>query len=271
MKLRLSVPQWHHSMLLDKERLAIFKRAIEKTVKPRDVVYDVGTGSGILAMFAAKIAKKVYAIELDPITYQYAIENIKVNKFDNITLIEGDAIDYNIQDRVDVIIAEMLDTALITEPQIPVINSLIRKGVLKESGKIIPERVHNTAQIVVAKMNHIYYDEEITSKPLSNEVLYSTVDFYRINKEDVSHQLEFNIPNIEHIKSIFEKCEYHSDLLGIRLNTYTELTEDSIAGSTPMLNPPLIIPINNPRIEDNILKVKLSYRMGGDLESIKVR
>ena len=272
MRLKLNVPQWHYSMLLDRERVAIFKRAIEKTVKPGHIVYDVGTGSGILAMIAAKIAKKVYAIELDPITYQYAMENIKFNKFNNITLIEGDAIEYNIQDNVDVIIAEMLDTALITEPQIPVINTLLKKGILKEKGRIIPEKVYNTAQVVISRMNHIYYDEGVISKPLSKEILYSTVDFYRINKKDVSYNLEFNLSSMENIMNkVSNKCEYHSNLLGIRLNTYTVLTEDSIAGSTPMLNPPLIIPINNPRIEDNILKVKLSYRMGGDLESIIIK
>ena len=44
-----------------------------------------------------------------------------------------------------------------------------------------------------------------------------------------------------------------------------------IAGSTPMLNPPLIIPIKNPIIDNGILNVKLSYKMGGDLESIKIK
>ncbi|HIP16527.1 MAG TPA: hypothetical protein EYG77_04920, partial [Methanothermococcus okinawensis] len=89
MMLKLNVPQWHYSMLQDRERLGIFKWAIEKSVKPGDIFYDVGTGSGILAMIAARIVRKVYAIELDPITYQYALENIRINGFKNIELIEG--------------------------------------------------------------------------------------------------------------------------------------------------------------------------------------
>ncbi|AXI24729.1 hypothetical protein CFE53_00510 [Methanofervidicoccus sp. A16] len=260
MILKLNVPQWHYSMLQDRERLGVFKWAIERSVKPDDILYDVGTGSGILAMMAARIVKKVYAIELDPITYQYALENIQINGFNNIELIEGDAREYVPKDEVDVVVMEMLDTALITEPQVPVINAILKKGILKEGGRIIPQRVYNTAQVVLARMDHIYYDEEVTSQPLSNEVLYSTVDFNRVNREEVSYHLEFRI-----------SCnEVKEDRIGIRLNTYTQLTEDTVAGSTPMLNPPLIIPIKNPRIEGNILKVKLSYRMGGDLESIKV-
>lgn len=263
MKLKLSVPQWHYSMLLDSDRLAVFKEAIEKTVKPNDIVYDLGTGSGILAMIASQTARKVYAVELDPITYEYAKENIKINNFENINLIEADASEYNFKEPSDVIISEMLDTALITEPQVPVLNSILKKGLLKEGGKIIPEKVHNTAQVVISKMGHIYYDEEIISEPISEEILYSTVDFYKINDEDVSYNLKFKL-NMENI-------EAENISLGIRLNTYTELNKKIIAGSTPMLNPPLIIPIENPTIKDEILNIKLSYKMGGDLESIKVK
>ena len=263
MKLKLSVPQWHYSMLLDRDRVAVFKEAIEKTVKTGDVVYDLGTGSGILAMIASRITKNVYAVELDPITYEYAKENIKINNFENINLVEADASEYDFKEPADVIIAEMLDTALITEPQVPVLNSILKKGLLKEGGKIIPERAHNTAQIVIAKMGHIYYDEEVISEPISEEIHYSTVDFYKINDEEVSYNLKFNInEDIKNIENIS---------LGVRLNTYTELNEKIIAGSTPMLNPPLIIPIENPIIKEGILNIKLSYKMGGDLESIKVK
>ena len=260
MILKLNVPQWHYSMLQDRERLGVFKWAIERSVKPEDILYDVGTGSGILAMIAARIVRKVYAIELDPITYQYALENIRINGFKNIVLIEGDAREYIPEDEVDVVVMEMLDTALITEPQVPVMNAILKKGILKEGGRVIPRRVYNTAQVVLAKMDHIYYDEDVKSPPLSKEVLYSTVDLDRVNREEVSYYLEFKISS-DKVKE---------SKIGIRLNTYTQLTEDTVAGSTPMLNPPLVIPLEDPRIEDNILKVKLSYRMGGDLESIRV-
>jgi predicted RNA methylase len=250
-------------MLLDTDRVAIFKEAIENTVRPNDVVYDLGTGSGILAMIASQIAKKVYAIELDPITYEYAKENLKINNFKNITLIEADASEYEFKEPADIIIAEMLDTALITEPQVPVLNSILKKGLLNKGGKLIPEKAHNTAQIVIAKMGHIYYDEEIVSEPISEEIHYSTVDFYKVNDEYVSYNLKFKL-NIKNV-------DMDNISLGIRLNTYTELNKKTVAGSTPMLNPPLIIPIDNPVIRNNILNIELSYKMGGDLESIEVK
>ncbi|EHP86816.1 50S ribosomal protein L11 methyltransferase [Methanotorris formicicus] len=256
MRLKLLVPQWHYSMLLDDERVGIFKEAIEKVVKEDDVVYDLGTGSGILAMIAARKAKKVYAVELDPITAIYAKKNVKNNNFDNIEIIEADAVEYNFKEKADVVIAEMLDTALITEPQVRVINSILKRKFLKENGRIIPEEVYNTAQLVESRLGHIYYDEEIESKPISDEILYSRINFYEINKEDVSYILEFEV---------FENCENPA----LRLATYTKLTDGIVAGDTPMLNPNLVIPLNKP-IKKGKVRIKLSYKMGGDLESIGI-
>ncbi|ABR54818.1 methyltransferase small [Methanococcus vannielii SB] len=257
MELKLSVPQWHYSMLLDDERVSVFKEAIETSVKKGDTVFDLGTGSGILAMVAAKDAKKVYAVELDPITTEYTKRNITTNNFENIIVIESDATYYPFKEKADLVIAELLDTGLITEPQVPVLNSIIKRGLLKEGGIIIPKEVYNTAQIVAAKMNHIYYDEEVTSEKASNEVLYDTINFYKVNDEKVEYILKFEIPN--DVKKP-----------AIRLNTYTLLKDGLISGSSPMLNPPLVIPIKN-NLNAGTVKIKLSYKMGGDLESIKVQ
>ena len=41
-------------MLIDHTRTLAFQRAIEAVVRPGDVTIDVGTGSGILAMLAAR-------------------------------------------------------------------------------------------------------------------------------------------------------------------------------------------------------------------------
>ena len=51
-------------MLNDRARTDAFIRAIEATVRPGDVVVDLGTGTGVLALAAARAgARRVYAIE----------------------------------------------------------------------------------------------------------------------------------------------------------------------------------------------------------------
>lgn len=57
----------HASMLVDPVRMRAFSRAIELAVRPDDVVADVGSGTGILALLCAKAgARHVYAIERGP-------------------------------------------------------------------------------------------------------------------------------------------------------------------------------------------------------------
>ena len=53
---------------------------IEKYVKPGDVVIDIGTGSGILAIAAAQLgAARVLATDLDPVAVRVAAENAREN------------------------------------------------------------------------------------------------------------------------------------------------------------------------------------------------
>ncbi len=55
-------------------------RALEELVRPGDAVLDVGTGSGVLSIVAAKLgAAQVVATDIDPIAVQVAGENAQAN------------------------------------------------------------------------------------------------------------------------------------------------------------------------------------------------
>src|SRR5712672_910520 len=74
---------FHLMLLNDAERMKAYREAVFNTVRPDDVVLDVGTGSGILAMFACQAgARRVYAVDRgDVITT--ARELAKANNFDD--------------------------------------------------------------------------------------------------------------------------------------------------------------------------------------------
>lgn len=70
-------------------------RLLEKYVWPGQVVYDVGTGSGILAVAAAKLgAGRVVAIDLDPVACRVAAENVNRNGADGkVQVVQGNLLD----------------------------------------------------------------------------------------------------------------------------------------------------------------------------------
>merc|ERR1712093_155730 len=119
----------HEEMLKDEVRTRTYMNSILKNKHffKDMVVLDVGCGTGILCMFAAKAgAKKVIGIECADI-YHNAVEIVKENGFeDKITLVKGKLEEITLPDgieKVDIIISEwmgyflhyesMLDTVLI--------------------------------------------------------------------------------------------------------------------------------------------------------------
>jgi ribosomal protein L11 methyltransferase len=84
-------------------------QALEKYVKPGDMVIDVGTGSGILSIAAAMLgAKSVRALDLDPVAVDSARLNVKLNKVQHIvTVSQNNLLDY-IDERANIIVANIL-------------------------------------------------------------------------------------------------------------------------------------------------------------------
>lgn len=90
-------------------------QALEKTVQTDSSVIDVGTGSGVLSIGAAKLgASKIHALDLDEVAVRSAIENIALNKVDHIVRVShGNLLD-NVDEQADIVVANILAEIIMT-------------------------------------------------------------------------------------------------------------------------------------------------------------
>nr|WP_272508943.1 50S ribosomal protein L11 methyltransferase [Psychrobacillus psychrodurans] len=90
-------------------------QALEKTVQTASSVIDVGTGSGVLSIGAAKLgASKIHALDLDEVAVRSAIENISLNKVDDIVQVtHGNLLD-NVNEQADIVVANILAEIIMT-------------------------------------------------------------------------------------------------------------------------------------------------------------
>jgi len=100
---------YHHSMLVDRQRTEAFLAALMAEVRPGDVVVDIGAGTGVLSMFAAMAgARHVYAIEEGPIG-EVAARAIERNGFmHRITLLRGTSTEVELPERATVLVTETI-------------------------------------------------------------------------------------------------------------------------------------------------------------------
>jgi SAM-dependent methyltransferase len=138
----------HRTMICDRVRTEAFRRAIDSVVRPGDVVLDVGAGSGILSVFAARAgASRVYAVERTTVAV-VAQELAAANGVASIVrVIHGDVLDVELPEGVDVIVSEWLGGFGIDEGMLPPVIAA-RERWLKPGGVMIPRSVTAWAALV---------------------------------------------------------------------------------------------------------------------------
>lgn len=84
-------------------------QALERTVKAGDTVIDVGTGSGVLSIAAAKLgAEQVKALDLDDVAVQVAKENINLNQAQEIVSVSQNNLLNGVEEGADIVVANIL-------------------------------------------------------------------------------------------------------------------------------------------------------------------
>lgn len=114
-------------------------KALEKYVKPHSNVLDIGTGSGILAITASKLgAKKVTAVDLDPVAVESALKNISYNNIKNIEVFQGNLME-DVHGKTDIIVINIIADVILSLTE-EVKKFLAPQGVFICSGIIIDRK-----------------------------------------------------------------------------------------------------------------------------------
>uniref|UniRef100_A0A8C2AD15 type I protein arginine methyltransferase n=1 Tax=Cyprinus carpio TaxID=7962 RepID=A0A8C2AD15_CYPCA len=209
----------HEEMLKDEVRTLTYRNSMyhNKHIFKDKIVLDVGSGTGILSMFAAKAgAKHVYGIECSSIS-EYSEKIIKANHLDSvITIFKGKVEETELPvDQVDIIISEWMGYCLFYESML---NTVIyaRDKWLKPGGLMFPDRA---ALYVVAIEDRQYKDFKIhwwenvygfdmtcirnvamkeplvdivdSKQVVSNACLIKEVDIYTVKPEELSFTSSF--------------------------------------------------------------------------------
>jgi len=210
----------HEEMLKDEVRTLTYRNAMyhNRHLFKNKVVLDVGCGTGILSMFAAKAgAAQVYGIEMSNIVEQ-AKKIVSANHFDNIHIIQGKVEEVTLPvEKVDIIISEWMGYCLFYESMLDTV-LYARDKWLAPGGMLFPDRA---TLFVAAIEDRQYKDDKINwwdnvygfnmssirevamTEPLvdvveakqvvTNSCLVKEVDLYTVQKTDLNFKSPFHL------------------------------------------------------------------------------
>lgn len=207
----------HHTMLADRPRTEAYRRAIHEAVRPGDVVSDLGTGSGVMALFACQAgAARVYAVEEGDViglARQIALHN---GFADRIVFIQGRSDRIEIPERCDVITSEFFSNFALEEGLLPTLLDA-RERFLKPGGHIIPAAVRllcapmtvhdagalacfwdggdygiDFAPFIEMARNHRYFREIDPSERLADALVAAEIDFHETNVVEIDVRMRFS-------------------------------------------------------------------------------
>jgi len=136
-------PANQHLLINNSQRTRAFRTALESVITPNCTVLEIGTGSGILSMLAARVgARHVYTCERQILMARVADEIVKDNNLiDSITVIAKGAdqlkLGAEIPERVDLILCDVFTGSLLEAGGLGLV-ARAAQNFLKPGGSIIP-------------------------------------------------------------------------------------------------------------------------------------
>lgn len=154
------IPQWHFPMLADIARNDYYDQAISKVVNGSTRVLDIGTGSGLLSMMAARAgASFVVACEMQKDLAETAQEIIEANGYsEQIVVYNKKSTDLiigeELEGKVDVVVSEILDCGGLGEGVLPSLRHA-QQHLAKSGAVMVPAGISLYGMLVEIPSRHI--------------------------------------------------------------------------------------------------------------------
>jgi protein-L-isoaspartate O-methyltransferase len=140
-----SVPEWHFEIVRDQRRNASYDAALRRAVTPDSRVLEIGTGTGLLSMMAARAgAADVVTCEMVPSIAEKAAKIVALNGYaERIRVVakHSDNLDAEVDmgGRADILVSEIVSADLLGQHVLSAHERAIR-DLLKPGALVIPAR-----------------------------------------------------------------------------------------------------------------------------------
>ncbi len=265
---------YHHNMLMDANRMSAFKAAIDYAVFEGAKVLELGGGTGVLSCLAASKASKVWCVELNPDLVAESRRLLVLNPDGHkVEVIHADAFEYLPPEPVDVVICEMIHSAMLREKQVEVIEAFKERYRSRFGGKqpvFIPAAIIMAVQPLqqvydffgfhapIIQFQRAYVIQDGTTE-LASPAVYSTLDLSQPTTLEIQWEGTFAL----------ESDGVVNALRFITKNILAVMHEQ--ATTIDWFIDYLVLPLGEPveaRAGD-VLKVTFRYFAGGSLRSLE--
>jgi predicted RNA methylase len=192
---RQIIPRWHFAMLNDAERNDAFETAIKRSIRPNCTALDVGSGSGLLAMLAARHGINfVTSCEMIEPIAELAKKITALNGFeDQIKIVLKPSHDLvvgrDLAKRADLLITETIDCGLLGEGILPIIRHA-RQSLLTPDATLIPAKAVVKFSLLESNMVHrLNFVSQASQFNVSLFNLFSTNGYFPVRLSTWTHRL----------------------------------------------------------------------------------
>ncbi|MDP4181584.1 MAG: methyltransferase domain-containing protein [Bacillota bacterium] len=263
---------YHYQMLSDASRMNAFRTAIEEIVTPRHKVAELGSGTGALSFFAARKGAQVWSVEFNPAlvsaSQKFLNENGLAHK---VHISQGDAANWLPPEPVDLVICEMLHSALLREKQLQIV-AAFRDAHMARFGKapgILPAATLLGVQPIfqcydfngyyapVPLFQSPYYESD-NCGTCGDPVVYKVIEYDKAYVETFEASVSFSFNNETNVNAL-------------RFITKSLLTMDLFTGkSIDWHSQYLILPLSKTYElkAGQVMNTRFIYRPGDPIEAL---